>query len=252
MSGHSKWANIKHKKEASDKKKGKIFSKLAKEIMVCVKQSGKDPNNNPRLRLALIEARSANMPRENIDRAIKKGAGELGNVNYEEIVYEGYGPEGTAFIVECLTDNKNRTIGDVRVAFDRNNGNLAASGAVSWMFQRKAHFVITDEANADEEKLMDIVLEVGAEDIIVEDGVAEIWGAPDAFTDIAKALEDAGITCAEAAIIRKPDNTVEIKTVQAAQQVMRLVDKLEELEDVQNVHQNSEIPDEIMEQMDEE
>ncbi|MBR2905045.1 MAG: YebC/PmpR family DNA-binding transcriptional regulator [Lentisphaeria bacterium] len=252
MSGHSKWANIKHKKEASDKKKGKIFSKLAKEIMVCVKQSGKDPNNNPRLRLALIEARSANMPRENIDRAIKKGAGELGNVNYEEIVYEGYGPEGTAFIVECLTDNKNRTIGDVRVAFDRNNGNLAASGAVSWMFQRKAHFVITDEANADEEKLMDIVLEAGADDIIVEDGVAEIWGAPDAFTEIAKALEDAGIECAEAAIIRKPDNTVEIKTVQAAQQVMRLVDKLEELEDVQNVHQNSEIPDEIMEQMDEE
>ncbi|MBO5761058.1 MAG: YebC/PmpR family DNA-binding transcriptional regulator [Lentisphaeria bacterium] len=252
MSGHSKWANIKHKKEASDKKKGKIFSKLAKEIMVCVKQSGKDPNNNPRLRLALIEARSANMPRENIDRAIKKGAGELGNVNYEEIVYEGYGPEGTAFIVECLTDNKNRTIGDVRVAFDRNNGNLAASGAVSWMFQRKAHFVITDEANADEEKLMDIVLEAGAEDIIVEDGVAEIWGAPDAFTDIAKALEDAGIECSEAAIIRKPDNTVEIKTVQAAQQVMRLVDKLEELDDVQNVHQNSEISDEIMEQMDEE
>ena len=155
MSGHSKWANIKHKKEASDKKKGKIFSKLAKEIMVCVKQSGKDPNSNPRLRMALIEARSANMPRENIDRAIKKGAGELGNVVYEEIVYEGYGPQGTAIIVECLTDNKNRTIGDVRLTFDRNNGNLAASGAVGWMFQRKAHFVITDEANANEEKLME-------------------------------------------------------------------------------------------------
>ncbi|MBO4304253.1 MAG: YebC/PmpR family DNA-binding transcriptional regulator [Lentisphaeria bacterium] len=252
MSGHSKWANIKHKKEASDKKKGKVFSKLAKEIMVCVKQSGKDPDNNPRLRLALIEARSANMPRENIDRAIKKGAGELGNVNYEEVVYEGYGPEGTAFIVECLTDNKNRTIGDVRVAFDRNNGNLAASGAVSWMFQRKSHFVITDEANADEEKLMDIVLEAGADDIVVEDGVAEIWGAPEAFADIAKALEDAGIETSEAAIIRKPDNVVEIKSVQTAQQVLRLVDRLEELEDVQNVHQNSEIPDEIMEQVEEE
>ena len=142
MSGHSKWANIKHKKEASDKKKGKIFSRIAKEIMVCVKQSGKDPSSNPRLRMALIEARAANMPRENIDRAIKKGSGELGNVNYVEIVYEGYGPQGTAIIVECLTDNKNRTIGDVRMTLDRNNGNLAASGAVGWMFQRKAHFLI--------------------------------------------------------------------------------------------------------------
>jgi YebC/PmpR family DNA-binding regulatory protein len=167
---------------------------------------------------ALIEARAANMPRENIDRAIKKGSGELGNVNYEEIVYEGYGPQGTAIIVECLTDNKNRTIGDVRMTLDRNNGNLAASGAVSWMFQRKAHFVITDEANADEEKLMDIVLDAGAEDIEVEEGVAEIWAAPESFTDIAKALEDAGIATAEAGIIRRPDNTAEIKDATTAAQ----------------------------------
>ena len=236
MSGHSKWANIKHKKEASDKKKGKIFSRIAKEIMVCVKQSGKDPSSNPRLRMALIEARAANMPRENIDRAIKKGSGELGNVNYEEIVYEGYGPQGTAIIVECLTDNKNRTIGDERMTLDRNNANLAASGAVGWMFQRKAHFVITDEANADEEKLMDIVLDAGAEDIEVEEGVAEIWAAPESFTDIAKALEDAGIATAEAGIIRRPDNTAEIKDATTAAQVMRLVDRLEELEDVQFVH----------------
>jgi YebC/PmpR family DNA-binding regulatory protein len=250
MSGHSKWANIKHKKEASDKKKGKIFSRIAKEIMVCVKQSGKDPSSNPRLRMALIEARAANMPRENIDRAIKKGSGELGNVNYEEIVYEGYGPQGTAIIVECLTDNKNRTIGDVRMTLDRNNGNLAASGAVGWMFQRKAHFVITDEANADEEKLMDIVLDAGAEDIEVEEGVAEIWAAPESFTDIAKALEDAGIATAEAGIIRRPDNTAEIKDATTAAQVMRLVDRLEELEDVQFVHHNADIPAEIMETLD--
>lgn len=251
MSGHSKWANIKHKKEASDKKKGKVFSKLAKEIMVCVKQSGKDPNSNPRLRMALIEARSANMPRDNIDRAIKKGSGELGNVVYEEIVYEGYGPQGTALIVECLTDNKNRTIGDVRMAFDRNNGNLAATGAVGWMFQRKAHFVITDEKNADEEKLMDIVLDAGAEDINAEDGVAEIWGPPESFTDIAKALEDAGIATTEAGIIRRPDNTVEITDSHVASQVLRLVDRLEELEDVQSVHHNANISDEAMESIEE-
>ena len=251
MSGHSKWANIKHKKEASDKKKGKIFSRIAKEIMVCVKQSGKDPGTNPRLRMALIEARAANMPRDNIDRAIKKGSGELGNVNYEEIVYEGYGPQGTALIVECLTDNKNRTIGDVRMTFDRNNGNLAASGAVSWMFQRKAHFVITDEASADEEKLMDIVLDAGAEDIDVEDGVAEIWGAPESFADIAKALEDAGIPTSEACITRRPDNTVEITEPNVAAQVLRLVDRIEELEDVQVVHHNASIPDEIMESVEE-
>lgn len=251
MSGHSKWANIKHKKEATDKKKGKIFSKLAKEIMVCVKQSGKDPNSNPRLRMALIEARSANMPRENIDRAIKKGAGELGNVTYEEIVYEGYGPAGTAIIVECLTDNKNRTIGDVRVAFDRNNGNLAAAGAVSWMFQRKAHFVITDEANVDEEKLMEVVLDAGAEDIEVEEGIAEIWGPPENFTEIAKALEDANIPTEEASITRRPDNTVGVNDKQVASQILRLIDRIEELDDVQSVHHNANIASEVLDSLDE-
>ena len=153
--------------------------------------------------------------------------------------------------MECLTDNKNRTIGDVRMTFDRNNGNLAASGAVSWMFQRKAHFVITDEANADEEKLMDVVLDAGAEDIDVEDGVAEIWGAPESFADIAKALEDAGIPTSEAGITRRPDNTVEITEASVASQVMRLVDRIEDLEDVQAVHHNASIPDEIMESIEE-
>ena len=249
MSGHSKWANIKHKKEATDKKKGQAFSKIAKEIMVAVKQGGKDPDGNIKLRMALSSARAANMPRENIDRAIKKGAGELGNVVYEEITYEGYGPAGTALIVDCLTDNRNRTIGDVRLAFDRNNGNLAASGAVAWMFQRKSHFVVEGE-NADEDKLMGIVLDAGAEDLTVENGVAEIWGAPDSFTDIAKALEDAGIACSEAAITRRPDNTVEIKDAHVGQQVLRLIDRLEELDDVQAVHSNEDIAPEIMEQID--
>ena len=163
MSGHSKWANIKHKKEATDKKKGQAFSRLAKEIMVATKQGGKDPASNIKLRMALASAKASNMPRENIERAIKKGAGELGDVAYEEITYEGYGPAGTAFVVECLTENRNRTIGDVRMTFDRNGGNLAASGAVSWMFQRKAHFIVEGE-NADEDKLMELTLEAGAED----------------------------------------------------------------------------------------
>ena len=248
MSGHSKWANIKHKKEASDKKKGQAFSKIAKEIMVAVKAGGKDPNSNIKLRMALASARAANMPRDNIERAIKKGAGELGSVTYEEIVYEGYGPEGTAFILDCLTDNRNCTIGEIRTVFDRNGGNLAASGAVGWMFQRKAHFIIEGEY-ADEEKLMDIVLEAGAEDIDVEDGVAEVWGPAESFADIAKALEDAGATCSEASLTRKPDNTVEIKDKVKAQQVLRLIDKLEDLEDVQSVNSNEEILPEIMEEI---
>lgn len=248
MSGHSKWANIKHRKDASDRKKGKVFSKIAKEIMVAVKTSGKDPNSNAKLKMCLIAARSANMPRENIERAIKKGAGELGNVTYEEIVYEGYGPAGTAIIVECLTDNRNRTIGEVRMTFDRNGGNLASSNSVAWMFQRKSHFVVTG-ANADEEKLMNIVLDAGADDISVEDGIAEIWGAPDSFADIAKALEDAGVETSESGIVRQPENTVGIRDLAVAQQVLRLIEKLEDLEDVQAVHSNIDIASEVLDEI---
>ena len=210
MSGHSKWANIKHKKGAADAKKGRIFSKYAKEIMVAVKNGGKDPESNPRLRLALAGARASNMPRENIDRAIKKGAGELGDVVFEEITYEGYGPAGTALIIECLSDNRNRTLSDVR-----------------------------------------LVLDAGAEDLEVEDGTAEIWAAPEAFDAISKALEAAGIETTEAGITRKADNTVEIKDASVAGQVLRLIDKLEDLDDVQAVHSNADIPDEIMEQVEE-
>lgn len=250
MSGHSKWANIKHKKGAADAKKGRIFSKYAKEIMVAVKNGGKDPESNPRLRLALAGARASNMPRENIDRAIKKGAGELGDVVFEEITYEGYGPAGTALIIECLSDNRNRTLSDVRLVLDRSGGNMATTGAVAWVFQRKAHFVVEGE-NADEEKLMEVVLDAGAEDLEVEDGTADIWAAPEAFDAISKALEAAGIATTEAGITRKADNTVEIKDASVASQVLRLIDKLEDLDDVQAVHSNAEIPDEIMEQVEE-
>lgn len=249
MSGHSKWANIKHKKEASDKKKGQIFSRLAKEIMIAVKQGGKDPNSNIKLRMALTSAKAGNMPRENIERAIKKGAGELGDVQYEEITYEGYGPAGTAFVIECLTENKNRTIGDVRTTLERNGGNLASSGSVVRMFERCAHFIVEGE-NADEDKLMEITLEAGADDISADDGVAEIWAAPEAFNDIAKALEDAGIECTEAGITRRAETTIGINELNKAQQVLRLSEKLNDLDDVQAVYSNENIASEVLDEID--
>ncbi len=249
MSGHSKWANIKHKKEASDKKKGQVFSRLAKEIMVAVKQGGKDPSSNIKLRMALTSAKAGNMPRENIERAIKKGAGELGDVAYEEITYEGFGPAGTAFVIECLTENRNRTIGDVRTTLDRNGGSLASSGSVVRLFSRCAHFMIEGEF-ADEDKLMELTLDAGAEDISAEDGVAEIWAAPEAFNDIAKVLEDAGITCTEAGITRRPETTVGINELNKAQQVLRLSERLNELDDVQAVYSNENIASEVLEEID--
>ena len=248
MSGHSKWANIKHKKAATDAKKGKVFSRLAKEIMVAAKMGGGDSDANPRLRAALAAARAVNMPNANIERAIKKGTGELGDVTFEEIIYEGYAAGGVALIIECLTDNRNRSISDVRSTLDRNCGNLAASGAVAWMFKRMSHFTVTGDA-ADEDKLMEITLEAGVEDIQVDDGMAALWGPPEAFEDILKALNDAGINPEEAEITRKPDTTVEIKDVKTAEQVLRVVDRLEELDDVQSVTANFEIDDEIADQL---
>jgi len=251
MSGHSKWANIKHKKAEVDRKKGRIFSRLAKEIMVAAKMSGGDVDANPRLRAGITAAKAVNMPNTNIDRAIKKGIGELGDVTFEEIQYEGYGPGGVAFLIDCLTDNHNRSASEVRTTLDRNNGNLASSGSVAWMFNRKCRFLIEGE-NADEEKLMDIVLEAGADDLGVEDGVAEIWGAPDAFEAISKALEAAGIVPSEAAVTRRPSNVIEIKDVKVAEQILRLVDRLEDLDDVQEVTANFEIDDAIADQIEEE
>ncbi|MFA7231647.1 MAG: YebC/PmpR family DNA-binding transcriptional regulator [Victivallaceae bacterium] len=250
MSGHSKWANIKHKKAAVDSKKGRVFSRLAKEIMVAAKMGGGDVDANTRLRSALAAGRAANMPNVNIERAIKKGLGELGDVIYEELVYEGYCPGGVAVMIECLTDNRNRSAGEVRMVFDRNNGNLASSGAVNWMFHRKAHFLISGP-DADEDKLMDIVLDAGAEDISVEDDIAEIWGDADSFEAIVKALADAGVKTEEAGIIRKPENTVELKDANVARQVLRLIEKLEDLDDVQAVTANFEIADEIADQIEE-
>ena len=248
MSGHSKWANIKHKKEAADRQKGKMFSRVGKEIMVAAKNGGPDPNTNPALRAALTAAKAVNMPNANIDRAIKKGIGELGDVVFEEIIYEGYGAGGVAVIVDCLTDNRNRSISEVRMAFERNNGNLAASGAVSRMFKRQAHFVISGEW-ADEEKLMDIVLDAGANDLLVEDGEAEIWADPENFEAIAKVLEEKGIVTDTAEQTRRPEMTVNITDAKVASQVIRMIEKLEESDDVQNVTANYLIDDSIADQI---
>ncbi len=250
MSGHSKWANIKHKKEAADKAKGKMFSRVGKEIMVAAKNGGGDPNSNPALRSALAAAKAVNMPNANIERAIKKGIGELGDVVFEEIVYEGYAAGGVAVIVDCLTDNRNRSISEVRMAFERNNGNMAGSGAVARLFKRQAHFVITGEW-ADEEKLMDVVLDAGADDLIVEDGEAEIWADPEFFEPIAKALGDKGIATDVAEVTRKPEMEVNLTDPKVAAQVLRLVDRMEELDDVQQVTANYVIDDSIADQIEE-
>lgn len=248
MSGHSKWANIKHKKEAADKVKGKAFSRVAKEIMVAAKNGGADPSTNPALRSALTAAKAVNMPNANIERAIKKGIGELGDVTFEEVIYEGYAAGGVAVIVDVLTDNRNRSTSDIRLAFDRCNGNMAGSGAVARIFQRKAHFVISGEW-ADEEKLMDFVLDAGVEDMEVEDGIAELWADPSCFEDLVKIFEEKGIATDAAEVIRKAEMTVEVTDVKVAEQIMRLVERLEDLDDVQMVTANYEIADEIADQL---
>ncbi|MCP4178260.1 MAG: YebC/PmpR family DNA-binding transcriptional regulator [bacterium] len=251
MSGHSKWANIKHKKGAADKKRGRIFSRITKEIIIAVKQGGADQVANTTLRSALVAARAANMPNSNIDRAIKKAAGDSDTANYEEILYEGYGHEGVAILVESLTDNRNRTGGEVRLTFDRNGGNMAGSGAVTWMFHRKSHFIIIGE-HADEENLMELLIEADVEDIEVSDGTAEIWGAPDAFLTISNALEEAEITPEEANLARKPENTVKITNINTAEKLLKLIDKFEDLEDVQAVYANFDFSDEVLEKLDQE
>jgi len=250
MAGHSKWANIKHKKGAADQKRGKIFSRITKEIYVAVKNGGGgDTEQNATLRAAVIAAKAANMPSSNVDRAIKKALGDSDTSTFEEIAYEGYGPEGVAILVETLTDNRNRTSGEIRYAFDRNCGNMAASGAVTWMFHRKSHFVITGE-HADEDALLEIVIDAGAESIDVSDDIAEIWGAPDCFENISKALENAGITPEEANLARDPETSVEINDLKTALKILRLIDKLEDLDDAQAVYANFDLTDEVMEQLD--
>lgn len=247
MSGHSKWSKVKHIKAREDAKRGKIFSKLIREIMVCARDGGGDINFNPRLRTIVATAKAANMPNDNIDRAIKKGTGELGGVSFEEVTYEGYGPGGVAIMIDVLTDNKNRTVAEIRHIMARNNGSLGEGGCVAWNFDKKG-LIMVDASEASEDALLDAALEAGAEDIETEGDTYEITTAPNEVMEVKDALESAGIKVAEAEITKLPKSTVQVegKTAEAA---LKLMDALEDQDDVQHVYSNFDIPEEIMAQM---
>lgn len=241
MSGHSKWSTIKHKKGAADAKRGKVFTKLIKEITVAARMGGGDPDANPRLRTVLAAARAENMPKDNMERAIKKGTGELEGVSYEENTYEGYGPGGAAVIVETLTDNKNRTVADVRHIFSKCNGNLGENGSVMWMFDKKGYIVIDGE-NTDEETLMDVALEAGAEDVREDDGVFEVITDPADFNAVLEAIEAANIPMDTSEITMLPQTYTPLEG-KNADNMVKLMDMLEENDDVSKVYTNADIPE---------
>ncbi|MBW2056553.1 MAG: YebC/PmpR family DNA-binding transcriptional regulator [Deltaproteobacteria bacterium] len=247
MSGHSKWSSIKHKKGAADAKRGKIFSKLIKEIMVAARLGGGDPAGNPRLRQAILAAKAENMPKENIERAIKKGTGELEGARYEEIAYEGYGPGGVAVLVETLTDNKNRTTADVRHIFSKHGGNLGESGCVSWLFDKKG-LIVFDKEKVEEEALMNVVLDAGAEDIHETDREFEVITPPEAQEEVREAVEKANLPYNLAEITMYPQNTVKLEG-RDAERMLKLMEALEDSEDVQKVYANFDIPDSVMEEL---
>lgn len=240
MSGHSKWANIKRKKGANDAIRGKITTKIGREITIAVRMGGPDPIGNMRLKLALSKAKANNIPKENIQRAIAKGQGAADGSNYEEFTYEGYGPGGIAVLLDIMTDNRNRTAADVRHLFAKHGGNMGQDGCVAWMFKKKAVFVVERENFDDEDELMNLVLEAGAEDFEAVDDVFEITAAPEDFEAVANALEEKGIETASAEVTMVPDNTVHLEG-KDAEKMLALVDALEENDDVQNVYANYEI-----------
>ncbi len=242
MSGHSKWSTIKRKKAAIDTKRGKIFTKLIKEITIAARQGGGDVNANPRLRLAVDNAKSANMPMDNIDRAIKKALGELEGVNYLELNYEGYGPSGVAVYVECVTDNKNRTVADVRHLFSKYGGSLGENGSVSWMFERKG-IISLPEQDKTEDDLMEIALEAGADDLQLEDEYFEITTSVESFETVRKALIENGLEVENASLQWIAKNTVDVQG-EEAEKVIKLIDALEDCDDVQNVYTNTEFIEE--------
>jgi YebC/PmpR family DNA-binding regulatory protein len=249
MSGHSKWSQIKHKKAAVDAKRGKIFTKLIREITVAAKSGGGNPEMNPRLRVAIAAAKDANMPKENIEKAIKKGTGELEGVNYEEITYEGYGPGGVAVLVEVLTDNRNRTASDIRYIFNKYNGKLGESGCVSYLFDKKG-FILIKKSNVDEDKLFDIALEAGAEDITESDDgeFFEIYTDIPDFENVKNVLEKNNIKFEEANLTMIPQTTVKL-TEKDAESMLKLMNALEDSDDVQKVYSNFDIDDSLMEKL---
>lgn len=243
MSGHSKWATIKHAKGIADAKRGKLFTKFIKEISIAARMGGGDPNSNPRLRTIIIKARAANMPKDNIERAIKKGTGEDGGASYEELVYEGYAAGGVAVMVEVLTDNKNRAAADVRNIFTKNGGNLGTTGSVSRMFQRKGT-IEYDADKVNEDEIMEVALEAGADDIVNEDGVITVTTSPDNFAAVADALNEKGFESLSAEVGMVPDAYTPVDAETAAK-VQKLIDRLEDNDDVQNVYHTAEFPDDF-------
>ena len=246
MSGHSKWATIKHKKGALDAKRGKIFTRLIKEISIAAK-SGGDPDTNPRLRTAILAAKSENMPADNIKRAIQRGTGELPGLTYEEFTLEGYGPGGVALLAEISTDNRNRTVSEIRHVFGKNNGNMAEAGAVSWMFHKKGDIVVPKSA-AKEDDLMNIILEAGGEDLKDEGENWEIITEPSAYEAVLEAVKKAGITPASSSVTMIPQNYIKLEGQQAAQMI-RLLEAMEDHDDVQNVHANFDIDQKLLEEV---
>ncbi|MDF1593466.1 MAG: YebC/PmpR family DNA-binding transcriptional regulator [Desulfobacterales bacterium] len=245
MSGHSKWASIKHKKGAADARRGKVFTKLIKEITMSARMGGGDPDGNPRLRSAILAAKNENMPKDNIERAIKKGAGELEGVSYEESIYEGYGPGGAAVMVESLTDNKNRTVAEIRHIFSKNGGNLGENGCVAWMFNKKG-YINVEKGGVNEEVLMETSIEAGAEDVRDDENGFEIITAPEDFETVKAALEAASIPFIEAEVTMLPQTTADLKGKEA-EQMVRLMGSLEDCDDVQKVYTNADIPEEVAE-----
>ena len=246
MSGHSKWATIKRKKGAADAKRGKLFTKLIKEITIAAREGGGDPNANPRLRLAVDNAKSANMPADNIDRAIKKATGGLEGVTYHELTYEGYGPGGIALLVEVATDNKNRTVAEVRHIFSRHGGSLGETGSVAWMFEKKGLITLPAQ-NKSEEDILNIVLEAGAEDLHSEEGYYEIATPVESFEPVRKALKNARLEIENASLQWIPKNNINTSGDEA-EKILKLIEALEDCDDVQNVYSNTDIDEAVIKQ----
>jgi len=244
MSGHNKWSTIKYKKGATDAKRGKVFTKLIKEITIAARSGGGDVAANPRLRTAIAAAKSENMPKDNIERAVKKGTGELEGVTYEETTYEGYGPGGAAVFLDSVTDNKNRAVADIRHIFSKAGGNLGSNGCVGYMFDKKGYFAISCDAT-DEDTIMEHALDAGAEDVRQDGDIFEVITAPEDFETVKSALDDAGIPYENDEVTMLPQNTTALKGKEA-EQMIRLMDALDDCDDVQKVYTNADIPDEMV------
>jgi len=245
MSGHSKWHTIKHKKGAADAKRGKIFTRLIKELTVAARAGGGDPDMNPRLRTIIAEAKASNMPRENIERAIRRGTGEEPGVSYEEIMYEGYGPGGVALMIQTLTDNKNRTVGEIRFILGKHNGNLAAENSVAWMFSRKGQIVV-EKSKADEDRLLNAALDAGADDMNDDGEAWEIVSAPEKFEAVRDAIKALGVEVANAEVAMIPQNYIKLQGKEA-QQMLRLFEAIDDQDDVQHVWANFDIEEKEIE-----